>query len=194
MESEQILTFYRDSNGPLIATAEYCQDKQGTSTIHMVEPSAEILLEHAPRKLLVIPPKTSFSLDGIKYCWHGYSNLYRDDVYSLAAQYKPISPKKHDQKVGQLLIRGYDSHFINVVVISSFILQQRSEARKRKVIPSRICRDLRVLFAIRNELILNMVTTISFSYFFPWFRKRESEWRCSYQVYSLVSSCIGHAR
>ena len=134
MESGKSLTFHRGpKTGPIIARTECCQEKRGSSKIHIVESSTEILLEHVPRRFIVLPPKTTFSADGIKYFWTGSTELYRDDTSTMVAQYHSTLIKNNTQKIGQLLVRWADSHFLDVAVISSFLLQQRPDLCKGQV-------------------------------------------------------------
>jgi hypothetical protein len=139
------LTFHRgQQTGPVIATAECCEEKQGSSKIQLVESSTTVSLEHIPRRMVMLNPKTSFVVDGNKYYWKGYTDLFDEKTDKLVAQYSPIEA---DNKTGELIVtEGSKKNLNDLVVISAFILQRRSDARKRAVshlkFYSNILRDL----------------------------------------------------
>lgn len=129
------LTFHRgDKTGPVIATADCCQDKQGSSKIQMLESSTTVTLEHIPRRALILSPKTTFSVGDDKYYWKGYSDLFDEKKDRLLAQYQASSVEGADNKIGHLSVAEGDDTMLNdLVVISAFIMQQRADARKRAV-------------------------------------------------------------
>jgi hypothetical protein len=118
----------------VIATAETCEEKQGSSKIQMTETSTTIALEHIPRRMLVVPPKTTFTAGGKKYYWKGYTDLFDESTDKLLAQYSPVEVEGPDSKTGELLItEGVDKQINDLAVISAIVQQHRSEARKRAV-------------------------------------------------------------
>jgi hypothetical protein len=129
-----------DQSGPVICETELCEEKQGTSKIELKGPHAPVTisLEHIPRRALIFPPKTTFIVDGKDYYWKGYSDVFDQKTDKLVAQYHVhegsgdivaelllVNDKKMDKDKKQLL---YD-----VIVTSTFLMQQRSEARTRAV-------------------------------------------------------------
>ena len=135
MGTGSTITVHRgDKTGPVIATAEACQEKQGSSTIQIVEPSSTILLEHLPRRMIVLPPKTTFSVDGKPYYWKGYTDLFEEKTDKLFAQYSPTLTGGAETTTGRLLISQVDNQNLNdVVFVSTVVMQQRADARKRAV-------------------------------------------------------------
>ena len=135
MEPNSAITIHRGEKSlPVIATADCCQEKQGSSKIQMVETSTTVVLEHLPRRMLVLPPKTSFTFAGKKYYWKGYTDLFEEKTDKLLAQYQPTMTEGADPCIGQLIIAEGDNLQLNdLVFISSIIMQQRSDARKRAV-------------------------------------------------------------
>lgn len=118
----------------MIATAETCEEKQGTSKIQMIETSTTIGLEHIPRRMLVLPPKTVFTVGDKKYHWKGYTDLFEESTDKLLAQYSPVEVEGSDNKTGELLItEGVDKQINDLTVISAIVQQQRGEARRRAV-------------------------------------------------------------
>jgi hypothetical protein len=129
------VTFRRGGkDGPVIATADPCHEKQGSSKIEMASPSTTVVLEHLPRRMLVFPPKTSFSVDNNKYYWKGYTDLFEEKSDRLFAQYQPSLTGENEPNTGQLLVNDVDNKFLtDLIVASAVVMQQRSDARKRAV-------------------------------------------------------------
>lgn len=119
--------------GPVIATADCCEEKQGSSKIEMVEFSTTVSLDHIPRRMVVLSPKTSFAVDGKKYYWKGYTDLFEDKTDKLVAQYLP-SLNGGAENIGELIVTESDNKQLNdLVVISTVVMQHRSQARERAV-------------------------------------------------------------
>jgi hypothetical protein len=122
--------------GPTIAVAECCEDKQGSSKIQLEESSTTVDLEHVPRRALVFPPKTTLTIDEREYYWKGYTDLFDKKSDKLVAQYHSFEA---GDKVGEILIaegkkdEPRSKNFQDVVIISAFIMQHRSSARARAV-------------------------------------------------------------
>lgn len=130
-----MITFHRGGKASaVIATADPCQEKQGSTKIQYTEPESTIVLEHLPRRMVILPPKTSFTLDGKKYYWKGYSDLFEEKTDKLVCQYSPRTEDGADPNTGSLLFsEGNDKKLDDMIVISTVVMQQRSEARKRAV-------------------------------------------------------------
>jgi hypothetical protein len=121
-------------DGPVVATVEACEDKQGSSDVKLAD-AVTISLEHVPRWMLVLPPKTTFTIDGKKQYWKGCTDLFEEATNKLVAQYTPIEAEGKDDKTGELLItEDQEAGLRELVVIGSITLQQRAEARKRAVL------------------------------------------------------------
>jgi hypothetical protein len=121
---------------PLLATAECCEEKQGSSKIELVESSTTVSLEHIPRRALIFAPKTTFTFNGKEYYWKGYTDLFEQKTDKLTAQYSPI--ESSGNKVGEILIaEGKDNEVSkqlqDLIIISTFVMEQRSNARQRAV-------------------------------------------------------------
>lgn len=138
MESDKKAVFHRgEETGAVIATANICEEKQGSSEVEMAELSSTVSLQHMPRKMLIVPPKTFFSYNGNKYYWKGYSDFFAEKTDKLLAQYQPATDDSSD-KFGELIVSEGDKGLIDLIVVSAFIVQRRSDARKRAVIHSKI--------------------------------------------------------
>ena len=131
----KLITFHRGGKtGSVIATADVCPEKQGSSKIQYTEPESTIALEHLPRRMMVLPPKTSFTLDGKKYYWKGYTDLFEEKTDKLFCQYYPNTAESADPHTGSLLVsEGNDKKLDDMIIISAVVMQHRSEARKRAV-------------------------------------------------------------
>lgn len=131
------ITFHRGGKeGKVIATAETCEDKQGTSRIEFVESSTKVALEHLPRRMVgILPPKTTFEVEGKKYHWKGYTDLIDESNNKLVAQYTAIELEGSDNKTGNLVISEGEEKIFDLAVFSTMVQQHRSDARTRAVIP-----------------------------------------------------------
>ena len=125
------LTFHRRGEaGPIISTATYCEGQLGSSDIKLVQSSGTIRLEHIPRRLLFFSPKASFTFAGKKYSWKALHNLIEEGTNRLVAQYQPIGS---NNRLGQLSMSDGDQNFTDMVVVTAFVLQRSTDARKRTV-------------------------------------------------------------
>ena len=120
-------------DGSVVATGEVCEDKQGSSEVKMGD-EVTVTLEHVPRRMLMLPAKTTFAIDGKKYYWKNYTDLFDASNDKLIAQYSPVEVENKENKTGDLLITEDEMTGLrDLVVISAIILQQRADARKRAV-------------------------------------------------------------
>jgi len=133
----KIITLRRgDRDGSVVATGEVCEDKQGSSEVKLGD-DVTVALEHIPRRMLMLPAKTTFAINGKKYYWKNYTDLFDASTDKLIAQYTPIEVETKDSKTGDLLItEDQMTGLRDLVVISAIVLQQRADARKRAVILS----------------------------------------------------------
>jgi len=139
----------------VIATAHLCEEKQGSSKIEMDETSTTVVLEHLPRRMIVLSPKTAFALAGNKYYWKGYTDLFEEKTDKLLAQL--ISIEGDDDKTGELIVsEGDNKQFNDLVIISAFIMHQRSEARKRAVLSPKFHSNLRDLL-VEDSIMIEKV-------------------------------------
>ena len=61
------MTFrHTDKSGLVIANLTYSTKKYGSSDIEIVESPATVTLDHRPRRVIIVPPKTSFTVAGKK--------------------------------------------------------------------------------------------------------------------------------
>ena len=96
--------------------------------------------------MIVLSPKTTFSVAANKYYWKGYTDLFEEKTDKLVAQLTSI--EGDDDKTGELIVTESDNKQLNdLVIISAFIMQQRSNARKRAVFELKFDSNLRDLLA-----------------------------------------------
>ena len=115
-----------DETGQVIATGIICREKRGSTNIQMIESSRIVNLEHTPRRLLLISPKTTFSINGHKYRWIGDSNVFENKTNCLVGQYYANLARGEEDKIGTLLLREGKNELTHMVVISALVLQARS--------------------------------------------------------------------
>lgn len=130
VESRTVITLHRGENtGPVIAKCDLCQEKQGSSKIH-IEPATTVILEHTPCRFFLIPAKTSFSVDDKKYCWRGQSQLFDAKRDKLIALYHPNPMEDTEGNIGQLLIAESNTQLTVLVIMTAFVEQRRSDLFK----------------------------------------------------------------
>jgi hypothetical protein len=122
-------------DGPVLATADPSHEVHGSSKIHCTDPESTIVLEHVPGHGmgLVFPPKTHFSIGDKKYYWKRYNDVFEEKTDRLVAQF---TAEGMDANSGNLLtMEGNDETTREILVLSTVLMQGRSEARKRAVDP-----------------------------------------------------------
>jgi hypothetical protein len=90
-----------------------------------------VILTHSARRFSLSPPKTTFTVNGKEYYWKGYNDLFERKSDKLIAQYSRVEGV--DDKFGTIVFGKADKFLTDVILVSSFVLQQRSDARKRAV-------------------------------------------------------------
>jgi len=127
------ITLHRGGKaGPVLATADPCHEQQGTSKITCTDPESAVILQHIPRRMLgLLSPKTKFSVGEKKYYWKGYTDVFDEKTERLVAQF---TPEGTEANAGNLLtMEGIEDTTLSVLVLSTVLMQGRSEARKRAV-------------------------------------------------------------
>jgi hypothetical protein len=91
-----------------------------------------VILTHSARRFSLSPPKTTFTVNGKEYYWKGYNDLFEKKSDKLVAQYSRVEGV--DDKFGTIVFGNLADEFLtDVILVSSFVLQQRSDGRKRAV-------------------------------------------------------------
>jgi hypothetical protein len=127
------MTLHRGGkDGRVMATADPCHEKHGSSKITMTDPESTIPFEHHPSRMLgILPPKTTFSIGGRKYHWKGDTDIFEDKTDTLIAQYQPEGPGPN---TGNLLMTGAsDESTREIMVLSSIFMQRRFETNSHAV-------------------------------------------------------------
>jgi hypothetical protein len=115
-----------DSSGPVIATAVQNLEKGGVTNIKMTD---EALYMKDGRGLLEYD-KTFFETHGKKVHWTGASKLTEDESNITLATYKPKGWEANDRKLGTLVITPQGAEYVDVIVSSAFIKQERTDERE----------------------------------------------------------------
>lgn len=113
-------------SGPIIATADICQDKEGITEIEFNEQKITIQLRHGYHQVPRIHTATSFAYNGSGFWWERHSELYRkdrDDSTLIAIFY----PSSASERVGTIEVICDGERMSGMTIITSMILLKRAE-------------------------------------------------------------------
>jgi hypothetical protein len=113
-----------DKSGPVIATAIQCHDKDGVTEIKLMEPSQVLHLEHHHG---FFHGRTSFEIGGKKVHWKGQSALVEDETGICLAVYKAKLFEAKNRKLGTLLVTAHGVNYIDAIVSSALVKQERTD-------------------------------------------------------------------
>lgn len=132
------LTIHRGGKeGPVIATAVQCLEKDGVTEIHMFEPlETTVCIEHVHRRLPFFHGKTSFTFGGKNYHWKGHSALIEDDSGILLAALHATILVADYHKLGTLIVVQAGQKLLDLVVVSCLVMLERSDEGKLAVCPA----------------------------------------------------------
>ena len=127
-----------------MASANACLVTPGVTDIHLTDPLYTIELEHI---IHADSTKTRFTPNGMTYYyWKGHVDLVREHPQEEIATFYPSWQiddfKEHN--IGKLVIRTLEKDVIDIAVITSLVVQERSDEGQKDVIQayrsSLICR------------------------------------------------------
>jgi hypothetical protein len=78
--------------------------------------------------------KTSFEIDGKKLHWKGQSALIEEGTGVCLAVYRPKSFETKARKLGTLLITAYGLLYVDAIVTSALVEQERTDEAEHEVI------------------------------------------------------------
>jgi hypothetical protein len=113
----------------VIASATQFLGKDGTTEVELVGSGSttSLQLQHAYSALPFFHGNTSFQLSDKKVHWKGQSALVEDATGVCFAIYKAKFSESKDRKLGTLLITGHGADYVDIIVISALVEQERSE-------------------------------------------------------------------
>jgi hypothetical protein len=119
------ITIYKGGYyGPVIATAIQCRDKGGVTKIKMTESSQALHLKHGRG---LFSDNTLFEVAGKRVRWKGQSELVEDETGICLAVYKAKGFELQNRKLGTLLVTAHGVKYIDAIVSSALVKQQRTD-------------------------------------------------------------------
>ena len=121
-----------DENGPVIATAEAFQGKDGITEIQLTEQEAVVPIRHKHHTLPLMHGNTYFRVNGKQYQWKKHNELIEQDGGTVIARFQGIS-EKDSRELGTLTVTQEGAQLVDLAVITSLIDQERADEGKWKV-------------------------------------------------------------
>jgi len=132
-DDNQLVSIHRGKDGPVIATASQCLEKEGVTDIHFALPKFTICLEHSHRYLPFFQGVHTFTFNGKKYQWKGHTALIDADSGVLLAALHTRFLESDPHKLGTLVITLDGKDILDMAVITCLVMQERSEEGRRSV-------------------------------------------------------------
>jgi hypothetical protein len=125
------LTIYKGSlDGLVIATAIHSGGKNGMTKIELTQTNQTLLMTHVHG---FFSSKTFFEIDGKKCHWIRQSALVEDDTGVCLAVYKAKRFESKNRKLGTLLVTVHGLQYIDVIVSSALVQQERNDEVEHEV-------------------------------------------------------------
>jgi len=132
-EESKLVVHRGPKSGPIIAQINPCLATPGLTDIQLSDPLYTLELEHVDH-----PDYTSFtkfSYNGKNYHWKGHAELVEEDTGERIAQFYEswlvVDVKEH--KLGKLVMNDDAKELMDLVVITAFAIQERSDEAKKAV-------------------------------------------------------------
>ena len=126
-----------DKTAPIIASANACLVTPGVTDIHLTDPLYTIELEHIVHE---DSSKTRFTPNSVTYYyWKGHVDLVREHPEAEIATFYPswLVDDFNHHKIGKLVVHSSDKDVIDLAVITSLVVQERSDEARQAVTPDR---------------------------------------------------------
>ena len=131
MDSESISIHRGDLTGPVIATADSFQGRNGITEIQLTEVSAVVPIRHKHHTLPFMHGHSFFKVEGKQYQWKKHNELVEEGSHVVLAKFQR-SPEKNSRKLGSLIITPEGQSILNLAVITCLIDQERYDEGKWK--------------------------------------------------------------
>ena len=132
VDSERISIHRGDVTGPIIATADSFQGKNGITEIQLTEVSAVVPIRHKHHSLPFMHGHTFFKVEGKQYQWKRHDELVEQGNKVILAKFH-ASHEKNSSQLGSLIITPEGQSIANLAVITYLIDHERSDEGKWKV-------------------------------------------------------------
>jgi hypothetical protein len=131
VDKEQRLKVHKgDKTGPVIASAKASTEKNGVTLMEFTETGQIVGLQHVHG---FFSGKTFFEVGGKKAHWKGQSVLVEDDNGVCLAVYKAKRFEGKNRKLGTLLVTKQGAQFVDIIVASNLIEQERNDQDENEV-------------------------------------------------------------
>lgn len=130
VDAEKISIHRGDANGPVIATADSFQGRDGITEIAMLETEAIVPIRHRHHSLPMMHGSSYFRVDGKQMQWKKHTELI-DDNGNVLARFEGVTEDSH--KVGRLVITQQGQQRADLAMITCLIDQERADEGKYKV-------------------------------------------------------------
>jgi len=126
-----------DKTAPVIASVNACLVTPGVTDIQLTDPLYTIELEHS---VCEDASATRFTPNGTDYYyWKGHVDLVREHPEAEIATFYPswLVNDFNEHKIGKLVIYSSDKDVIELAVVTSLVVQERSDEGRQPVCPNR---------------------------------------------------------
>jgi len=125
-----------DKSGPVIASATQFIGKDGSTEVKLIGAAQRsIELKHVHGAFPFFHGNTFFKIGEKKVHWKGHSALVEDHTNVCLAVYKAKFLETKDRKLGTLLITAPGVPYLDIIVVSALVEQERSDEAEAEVSP-----------------------------------------------------------
>jgi hypothetical protein len=117
-----------DFTGPVIATTDSSEGKDGLTEIHMAEAGSTIPIRHKHETIPHTHGSSFFTVGGKHYYWRKRHDLIEEGTNNVLAAFHPARGSTHQ---GTLYIFPSAEHMKDIVVISALMDQERVDDKKK---------------------------------------------------------------
>jgi hypothetical protein len=130
VDAEKISIHRGDASGPVIATADSFQGKDGITEIAMLETESVVPIRHRHRSTPLMHGSSYFRVDGKQMQWKKHQELI-DDNGNVLARFEGVTEESH--KVGRLVLTQEGQQRADLAIITCLIDQERADEKKYSV-------------------------------------------------------------
>jgi hypothetical protein len=130
-----------DATGPVIATADSFQGKDGITEIQFTELGTTIPIRHRHPTLPLMKGSTFFRADNKQFSWKKHRELVEESNDVVLARYDEHKEPTENHKLGTLFVTPEGQFMSDVIVITCIVDQERADEGKWKVHPQEFIAD-----------------------------------------------------
>jgi hypothetical protein len=122
-----------DATGPVLATADSFQGKDGITEIHFTELGTTVPIRHRHPTLPLMKGSTFFRADHKQFSWKKHRELVEESSDVVLARYNQCKETRDDNMLGTLIVTKEGLFMSDVAVITCIVDHERSDEGKWKV-------------------------------------------------------------